>query len=194
MAQVAAAPDPAPTEAEIMSEASGVKVLDLGPDPIGPVLPIDLLDRVVFSAAIAHWNAGHFRNAVGDAAVAVNRLTQQRVGRTDISDRELMSHTFSDDAPKPGEKRLRCPGDPTTESVRSQQLGAKLFAMGYYAAFRNPANHLPGDWNPVTAFQYLAAFSIVADWVRRWRVEQYVAPIPSQTTALPTAQSPATTP
>ena len=44
------------------------------------------------------------------------------------------------------------------------------------------ANHLSGDWNPLTAFQHLAAFSIVAGWVRHWRVEHYIAPIPNLTT------------
>jgi Protein of unknown function (Hypoth_ymh) len=150
----------------------------------GPVLPISLLDPVVFQAAIGHWTAGHYRNAVGDAAIAVNQFMQRRVGRTDISDRELMSHAFSEDEPKPTQKRLRCPGNPKSESVRSQQQGAKLFAMGCYAALRNPANHLSGDWNPVTAFQHLAAFSIVASWARDWRVEHYVAPIPDLTTRL----------
>ena len=149
-----------------------------------PVLPINLLDPVVHQAAIAHWIAEHYRNAVGDAAIAVNRFTQQRVGRADISDRELMSHAFSDDDPKPNQKRLRCPGNPKSESVRSQQQGAKLFAMGCYAALRNPANHLSGDWNPITAFQHLAAFSIVANWSRCWRVESYVAPIPDLTSRL----------
>jgi hypothetical protein len=193
MAQVASAPDPAPTEAEIMSEVSGVEYLDLGKNPISPVLPIDVLDPVVFHAAIDHWHAGHYRNAVGDAAIAVNRFAQQCVSRTDISDRDLMSHAFSEDDPKPGEKRLRCPGNPKTESVRSQQQGAKLFAMGSYAAFRNPANHLSGDWNPVTAFQHLAAFSLIAGWVRNWRVEPYVAPISSLAMPLASPQKPAST-
>lgn len=193
MAQVASAPDPGPTEAEILSEASGVDFLDLGKDPIGPVLPIDLLDPVVFHAAISHWLAGHYRSAVGDAGIAVNRFVQQRLSRTDISDRDLMSHAFSEDDPKPGEKRLRCPGNPKSESVRSQQQGAKLFSMGCYAAFRNPANHLSGDWNPVTAFQHLAAFSIIAGWVRTWRIESYIPPIPNLTTRAVLPQTPATT-
>jgi hypothetical protein len=150
----------------------------------GPVLPISLLDPAVVQAAIGHWIAEHYRNAVGDAAIAVNRFTQQRVSRADISDRELMSRAFSEDDPKPKEKRLRCPGNPKSESVRSQQQGAKLFAMGCYAALRNPANHLSGDWNPVTAFQHLAAFSTVAGWVRDWRVDYYVPPIPNLTTQL----------
>jgi hypothetical protein len=104
-----------------------------------------------------------------------------------------MAHAFSEDDPKPGDKRLRCPGDPKTESVRSQQQGAKLFAMGCYAAFRNPANHLSGDWNPVTAFQHLAAFSIVAAWVRNWRIESYIAPIPNLTRPAVLPQKSATT-
>jgi hypothetical protein len=45
-----------------------------------------------------------------------------------------------------------------------------LFSMGCYTACRNPAQHLTGDWNPHTAFQYLAAFSIVAQWVQNWRL------------------------
>ena len=43
-----------------------------------------------------------------------------------------------------------------------------LFSMGCYAALRNPAQHLTGDRNPHTAFQHLAAFSIVAEWVQNW--------------------------
>jgi hypothetical protein len=65
--------------------------------------------------------------------------------------------------------------------------------MGCYAAFRNPANHLSGDWNPVTAFQHLAAFSIVAGWVRHWRVERYVAPLPKLATPPAPPQTPAAT-
>lgn len=149
-----------------------------------PVLPISLLDAIVFQAAIGHWTSQHYRSAVGDAAIAVNWFTQQRVGRADISDRELMSRAFSEDDPKPKENRLRCPGNLKSESVRSQQQGAKLFAMGCYAALRNPANHLSGDWNPFTAFQHLTAFSVVAGWVRDWRIDYYVAPIPDLNTQL----------
>lgn len=77
-----------------------------------------------------------------------------------------MAHAFAAEEPGPGQKRLRCSRGQADESVQSQQKGAKLFAMGCYAAFRNPAGHSSGDWNPLTAFQHLAAFSIVAGWVR----------------------------
>jgi hypothetical protein len=65
-----------------------------------------------------------------------------------------------------------------------REAGPRMFAMGCYPALRNPANHLSGDWNPVTAFQHLAAFSTVTGWVRNWRVNYYVAPIPDLTTQL----------
>jgi hypothetical protein len=34
----------------------------------------------------------------------------------------------------------------------SQQEGARLTAMGAYAEFRTPANHLIGGWNPIDGF------------------------------------------
>ena len=87
-----------------------------------------------------------------------------------------MAQAFSDKDPKPGEPRLRCPGDSTSMTVRSQQQGAQLFAMGTFQAIRNPAHHLTGDWNPITAFEYLAALSTVARWVTGWNLVQYVPP------------------
>jgi Protein of unknown function (Hypoth_ymh) len=49
-------------------------------------------------------------------------------------------------------------------------------AMGTFQAIRNPAHHLTGDWNPITAFEYLAALSTVARWVTGWNLVQYVPP------------------
>jgi hypothetical protein len=140
--------------------------------PVGPVLPLDLLDEAVPNAAAAHWAGGKYRNGVADAAAAVNALTQSRMGRTDVSDRELMTDAFSENPPLPGRPRLRCPGDPASESVRSLMEGAKLIAMGIYSTSRNPAAHGIGDWNPVTAFESLAALSMLARWVRHWDIEQ----------------------
>jgi hypothetical protein len=40
------------------------------------------------------------------------------------------------------------------------------------------------NWNPFTAFQHLAAFSVVAGWVRDWRIDYYVAPTPDLNTQL----------
>ena len=130
----------------------------------------------VRAPAGTHWDAGHYRSAVADAATNVSQYTQKRLGRYDISEKDLMCQAFTPKPPKPGEPRLRCPGNPKSQTVQSQQEGAMLFAMGAYAALRNPANHLTGDWNPVTAFHYLAAFSIVVEWVKHWDVV-YAAPV-----------------
>lgn len=144
---------------------SNVINLEEGPSP-----PMFMLDIVVHQAAMPAWESGHYRSAVSDAAIAVSQATQLKVHRHDISERDLMAHAFNPQEPKPGEWRLRCPGNPASQSVQSQQQGAQLFAMGWYQAIRNPANHLSGDWNPMTAFHHLAALSLVAGWVDTWQV------------------------
>jgi uncharacterized protein (TIGR02391 family) len=152
-----------------------------------PVMPLGLLHSVVEAASYHHWSAGKYRSAVGDAAAAVNVFAQKRLGRHDISDKSLMTEAFTDKPPEPGKPRLRCPGDPTSPTVRSMQEGALHFAMGCYLAFRNPAAHGTRDWNPVTAFQQLAAFSIVAGWIDDWTVEY--APLPPPTLTPEQAQA-----
>lgn len=135
-----------------------------------PGLPIEAFEGIISHTAREHWEAGRYRNAVRDAATRVNSYTQQRIGRHDISDKDLMAQAFSEKPPEPGAPRLWCPGNKASLTVRSQQEGAKLFAMGAFAAIRNPAHHLTGEWLPAIAFEYLAAFSIVARWVRCWDV------------------------
>lgn len=148
----------------------------------GPAMPLRALHMPVFVVARRHWDAGHYRNAVGDAAEAVSKLTQRRLSRNDISGAKLMGEAFSDKAAEPGKPRLRCPGDPASETVRAQQDGAKLFAMGCFEALRDPAIHTSGDWNPVTAYEDLAALSIVSRWVTTWDVIRSVQILePSET-------------
>ena len=65
---------------------------------------------------------------------------------------------------------------PESETVRSQQEGARAFAIGTFQAIRNPAHHLTGDWNPALGFQHLAALSQVAYWFRNWDVSRYTPP------------------
>jgi hypothetical protein len=143
-----------------------------------PFLPMNALDPLIYSTAIGQWKHGHYRQAVIDAASALNKFTQSRVGRYDISDRELMCEVFKNSPPKPGEPRLVCLRHPSTETFKAQQDGAKLYAMGCYELIRDPAVHETGDWNPITAFKYLTALSIVAEKVRTWRLDKYVPPLP----------------
>lgn len=143
-----------------------------------PVLPMSALDPVVSEAASPLWMAGKYRQAVNDAATSLNIYAQARIGRHDISDKDLMAQAFSEKDPEEGKARLRCPGNPESETVRSQMEGARAFAIGTFQAIRNPAHHLAGDWNPALAFQHLAALSQVAYWFRNWDIARYTAPPP----------------
>lgn len=158
------------------------------PDSV-PVFPLNLLDQVVAEAAISLWRTGKYRQAVNDAATAVNSFAQGRIGRHDISDKDLMALAFSDSPPEEGKPRLRCPGNRARITVRSQQEGARAFAIGTFQGIRNPAAHLPGDWNPVTAFHHLAALSQVVEYFRNWEVQRYVPPAPDTTALLAAYQT-----
>lgn len=115
---------------------------------------------------------------VNDAATHLNTFVQSRIGRDDISDKDLMAQAFSDKPPEEGKARLRCPGNPVNETVRSQQEGARSFSIGVFQAIRNPAHHLTGDWNPSLAFHHLVALSQVAYWFRHWSIDRYRPPPP----------------
>lgn len=141
-----------------------------------PALPMGVLHPLVCSVARPLWDKGNYRHAIADAATVVSNHTQNRLGRHDISDRELMAQAFSDKDPEPGKPRLRCPGKPNSEVTRSMQEGAKLFAMGTFQAIRNPAHHTIGDGDPVTAFESLASLSKIARWVTEWDLERHYEP------------------
>ena len=153
-----------------------------------PVLPMSALDPVISEAALPLWLAGKYRQAVNDAATSLNSFVQARIGRHDISDKDLMAQAFSDKGPEAGKSRLRCPGNPESETVRSQQEGARAFSIGTFQAIRNPAHHVTGDWNPVLAFHHLTALSQVAYWFRNWDIAHYIPPLPDYGTGTPLAE------
>ena len=139
-------------------------------------VPLNALDVVVLEAARHDWDHEKWRQAVANAAAKLVKYTQDRLDRHDLSDSELMSEAFSENEPQSGRPRLRCPGNPESETVRSMQKGAKLFAMGAFQAIRNPAVHWTGNGNPASAGEQLAALSVVARWVRYWDVVKYTPP------------------
>ncbi len=136
-------------------------------------MPLNALDVVVLEAARQDWYHGKWRDAVANAAAKLNRFTQDRLGRYDISDSALMAEAFSPEDPKVGKPRLRCPGNFDSETIKSMQNGAHLLAMGTMKAIRNPAVHWTGNGNPVSAGEQLAVLSVIARWVRYWNVVQY---------------------
>lgn len=166
------------TEAPVLRRALGLLEHDRMPSECRlqdvAVFPLAFLHPLVWEPAQPQWEAGRYRLAVNEAANHVNEFTQKRLGRTDISDSKLMGEAFSKEPPESGKPRLRCPGDQGSETVRSQQAGAVQFSQGVYLAIRNPAHHRIGDWNPLTAFEFLASLSTVARWVTSWNLNVYV--------------------
>ena len=160
---------------ELITTAQAMKTAEH--DCGAPMLPMTLLDPIVRDAARRHWEAGHYRIAVGEAATNLDRYTQRRLQRFDVTGTELMRDAFSLNPPVPGKARLRCPGDLTSTTVRAQQTGALNYSQGCFMAMRNPAHHQKGDWNPLTAFHFLVSLSQVATWVRHWDVKH--APDPT---------------
>jgi len=142
-----------------------------------PALLMGVLHPVVYTVSRSLWDNGNYRHAVADAATNVSSFTQRRLKRYDISDRALMAEAFSDRDPERGKSRIRCPGKRNSETVKSMQEGAKLFAMGTFHAIRNPAHHSIGDGEPVAAFEDLAALSKIDRWVEDWYVDEYQEPI-----------------
>lgn len=140
------------------------------------VLPLNTLDLVVHDALDQNWRRGQYRQAVENAAGKLNKFTQDRLGRYDISDNDLMAQAFSINDPTPGKPRLRCPGYPDTMTARSMQQGALYFAQGVFMAIRNPAIHWTRNGNPASAAEQLTALSVVARWVRYWDVVKYRHP------------------
>ncbi|MFF5757497.1 TIGR02391 family protein [Streptomyces longwoodensis] len=132
-----------------------------------PQLSAASLHPWVWSAAKVLWRDGHFREAVTAAARKVNRETQNKVGRRDVTETPLFQSVFSKDAPKPGQPRLRLMTDDGSDTFRSVQRGAAAFAEGCYAGIRNPNSHEDGlpELPQHEALEQLAAFSVLARWV-----------------------------
>ncbi len=107
-------------------------------DMVPPFLPFAAMDWLVSDAAIPLWEAGKYRQAVNDAATRLNAFTQDRLGRHDISDSDLMAQAFSDKPPERGKPRLRCPGDQGSMTVRTMQRGAMFMAMGVFHTLPPP--------------------------------------------------------
>jgi hypothetical protein len=118
------------------------------------------------------WGSGHFREAIGVAAKAVNAHCQAKVGRRDLVEGKLFSDVFASKPPADGRPRLRLMDDDGSPTYRSRHDGAAEFARGLYTAIRNPHAHELVDELPENeALEQVAAFSILARWVDNAVVE-----------------------
>jgi len=148
-------------------------VLDEGPEiqrrlgpPAGPALRADVLHPTVWDAAKSLWRSNHRRQAVEAAAVAVNAALQEKLGRRDVSNTDLVRQAFTRDRPAVGRPRLRLGPDDGSETYRSLHDGAREFGGGCFMALRNLVAHDPVEEIPEQiALEQLAAFSILARWI-----------------------------
>jgi uncharacterized protein (TIGR02391 family) len=119
----------------------------------------------VWGLASRLWRDGHYRQAVQAGADGVVQLAKSRTGRRDIDDTVQWQQAFSKDDPEPGKPRLRWPGDPNDQTVRSMNEGLIRFAPGVQLTIRNPANHDPAEMEQQEAAERLAVLSLLARWV-----------------------------
>lgn len=111
------------------------------------------------------WSDGYYRQAVSAAADGVIALVKARTGRNDIGDTSQWQQAFSSNPPRPGEPRLRWPGDQNDQTVKSMNDGLRQFAPGAQMTIRNPAAHGTEEMSEQEAAERLAVLSLLARWV-----------------------------
>ncbi|GHC94920.1 hypothetical protein GCM10010309_80830 [Streptomyces violaceochromogenes] len=137
-----------------------------------PQLDAATLHPWVWGSVQGLWSSGHFREAIGAAARAVNAQAQAKLERRDVSEAKLLSDAFSTNPPTPGHPRLRLCENDGGDTFKNRHDGAGNFARGVYAAIRNPIAHEEDEeLEENEALEQLAAFSILARWVDNAAVE-----------------------
>lgn len=136
--------------------------------PQGPSLAAKGLHHWVWNAVIDLWDGGHYREAVLRAAATIEKQTQLKLDRADLTGADLYSQAFSLD---PG-RRLRFSGirELTEDSKRSREWisahqGAMYFGRGCTQGIRNLRAHGTESLNEQEALEYLAALSVLARWI-----------------------------
>lgn len=136
--------------------------------PTGPQLAATGLHPWVWNAARDLWSDGHHRNAVADAANKIETMLHAKLGRHDVSGKDLYAQAFTTANPKIDSPRLRFPGLPGgTQRWTSAHDGAMHFGMGCAQGLRNWAAHSLDDADEQLALEYLAALSVLARWIEQ---------------------------
>jgi hypothetical protein len=120
----------------------------------------------VWSAARRPWDAGLHREAVGNAATAVETMAKVKTKFGLASGAKLWGELFSLNDPTPDRPRLRLPVDPAmSDRWKSAHVGAADFGRGCMEGIRNWAAHSIDEADEQAALEYLAALSVLARWV-----------------------------
>jgi len=127
----------------------------------------EAMNPLVWGAARKLWHGEHYREAVGAAASAIVQHVKQLTGRTSVDDTKVWQQVFSSDPPQPGKPRLRWPGNPDDQTVRSMNEGLRSFSAGVQLAIRNPTAHDLTELTAQQAAERLAAISLLAQWIEQ---------------------------
>lgn len=132
--------------------------------PVGPVLSVQQLHPWVWNAAASLWDDGYYQEAIIKVANAIERHTQLKVGRPDLSGKKLYSQLFTCN---PEDKRpLIFQGlQAGTEDWTSAHEGAHHYAMGCSQRIRNLVVHGDDMTSEQEGLEYLAALSLLARWI-----------------------------
>ncbi|WP_438470963.1 TIGR02391 family protein [Streptomyces asiaticus] len=141
--------------------------------PRSPAIGAENLHPWVWDSAHPLWAAEAYQEAVLAAARTINARLQQKLGRHDVAESDLILQGFDLKEPQPTRPRLRMPGDDRSHpSWISAQEGAKFFGVGCFRAIRNIAAHMENTrWTEQQALEYLCALSAFARWVDSATVE-----------------------
>lgn len=90
------------------------------------VAALRMLHPLVYTPARAHWEADHYRSVVSDAATNVSQYAQWRLGRYDISEKDLMCQAFTD---KPPSRASLVSAAPATQRARPSSPTAGSYAV-----------------------------------------------------------------
>ncbi|MGV9753783.1 TIGR02391 family protein [Nocardia farcinica] len=131
------------------------------PRPAGPAE----MHPTIWGAARPLWDDGHYREAVAAAAEALVDKVKTLVRRRDIAETPLWQQAFSSAPTKPGEIRLRWPGEPEDRDVKSMNDGLRQFAPGAQMTIRNSATHSTEKMSEQDALERLGTLSLLARWV-----------------------------
>ncbi len=129
---------------------------------LAPGVGAEAMHPAVWGPVARLWRDGHLREAVAAAAESVVGMVKARTGRDDVSATDLWRQTFSDEDPLPGRPRLRWPGDPANQDVKTMNSGLLLFAPGVQMTIRDNTAH---NLDEQTALERLSTLSLLARWV-----------------------------
>jgi len=130
-----------------------------------PELGVRAMHPLIWGAAGGLWRGGHYREAVTGAAQALVDHVKTLTNRRDVPDTNIWQQAFSKDSPEPGKPRLRWPGDPNDQTVKSMNEGLRQFAPGAQMTIRNPATHAVEQVSEQDGLERLAVLSLLATWV-----------------------------